>query len=120
MSQFAGLWPWEPNGAISAEDEQAQAAALVNPWTDQALYLHDAFDTLDHGDETIEPNVFAYVPTEQQVAAALAVLNMQVMTTPDPVVDRQPSLAQLSQSMYAQAADLWQEIAAGDTEGWGV
>ena len=117
---WAGLLPWAPNGAVSAQDEQAQALALVNPWTDQGRYLHDAADTLDHGDETHEVNTFAYIPTEIQVAAALAALNMQVMSTPEPIQQQGPSLAQLSQSLYAQAGQLWQEIAAADTEGWDV
>lgn len=120
MSQFAGLWPWEPDGAVSEADERAQALALVNPYQDQAGYLYAAGATLDHGDETHEQNVFAYIPTEQQVAAALAVLNMQIMSTPEPVADRTPSLAQLSKSLYAQASQLWGEIAAADTAGWDV
>ena len=118
--QFAGLWPWAPGGAVSAKDEQAQALALVNPWTEEAHYLYAAGDTLDHGDEVIEPNTFAYIPTETQVGAAIAALNMQIMSTPGPVMDSQPSLAQLSKSLYAQASELWQEIAAADTEGWDV
>lgn len=117
---WAGLLPWAPQGAVSAQDEKAQALALVNPWTDQAAYLTAAADTLDHGDETHEPNTFAYIPTEMQVAAALAALNMQVMSTPSPVEQNGPSLAQLSQSLYNQAGQLWQEIAQADTEGWDV
>ena len=120
IQQFAGLFPWAPNGSVSAQDERAQALALVNPWIEEAAYLYDAADTLDHGDEVIEPNVFAYIPTEIQVGAALAALNMQVMSTPDPVQQQGPSLAQLSQSLYAQAGQLWQEIAAADMEGWNV
>ena len=120
IQQFAGDWPWAPGGAVSAQDEKAQALALVNPWSEQGAYLHDAADTLDHGDEVIEPNVFAYIPTELQVGAAIAALNMQIMSTPGPVMDTQPTLAQLSKSLYAQASDLWQEIAAADTEGWDV
>lgn len=117
---WAGLLPWAPSGVISEQDEKAQALALETPWRYQTDYLYAAADTLDHGNESIETNTFAYIPTEIQVAAALATLNMQVMTTPYPVMDRSPSLAQLSQSLYAQAADLWKEIAAADTEGWDV
>ena len=117
---FLGMLPWAPGGYVSAEDERAEQLALVNPFWDQRRYLHAAGDTLDHGDEVFQPNTFAYIPTEIQVAAALAVMNMQVMTTPEPVMDRTPALAQLTKSLYAQAADLWREIAAADTEGWDV
>lgn len=122
--QFAGMLPWGPAGLVSAEDERAMAAALVNPWSDQAEYLNAAADSLDYGSGTdndlTEPNTFAYIPTEVQVGAAIAVLNMQIMTTPGPVMDSTPSLSQLSHSLYAQASQLWQEIAAADTEGWAV
>lgn len=117
---FLGLLPWAPGGSVSAEDERAEQLALANPFWSQQRYLHDAADTLDQGDDIFQPNVFAYIPTEIQVAAALAAMNMQVMATPDPVMDRTPALAQLSKSLYAQASDLWREIAAADTEGWDV
>lgn len=117
---FLGLFPWAPSGLVSAEDERAQSVALNNPFTLGRRYLHDAYDALDHGDECFEPNTFGLIPTETQVASALAALNMQVMATPEPVMDRSPSLAQLTQSLYSQAGDLWAEIAAADTEGWNV
>lgn len=120
FQQFAGMLPWGPSGIVNAEDERAMASALNNPYTYGAQYLHDAADQLDHGDECHEPNVFGFIPTETQVAAALAALNMQVMNTPEPVMDRTPTLAQLSQSLYSSAADLWREIAVADTEGWDV
>ncbi len=117
---FLGMLPWAPGGFVSAEDEQAEQLALANPYWFQQRYLHAAGDTLDHGDVTVQPNTFAYIPTETQVAAALADKNMQVMATPEPVMDRTPALAQLTKSLYAQAADLWREIAVADTEGWDV
>lgn len=120
MSQFGGMFPWEPAGLVSSQDERAMAAALNNPYTLSQRYLHDLADFADHGDECHEPNSFAYIPTEVQVASALAVLNMQVMNTPEPVADRTPTLAQLSKSLYSSAADLWREIAVADTEGWDV
>jgi hypothetical protein len=117
---FLGLLPWAPGGYVSAEDERAEQLALANPYWYQRVYLHQAADTLDHGDETFQTNTFAYIPTEIQVAAALATMNAQIMATPDPVTDRTPALAQLTKSLYAQASDLWREIAAADTEGWDV
>ena len=117
---FLGLLPWAPGGHVSAQDERAEAAALVNPFTDGRFYLHDLADTADWGDEHHETNTFAYIPTEMQVAAALAALNMQTNATITPVQYNDPSLSQLSQSLYAQASQLWQEIAAADTEGWDV
>lgn len=120
MSQFGGMLPWEPSGIVSGLDERAMLQALNNPFTEGRFYLHEAADSLDHGDESHEPNTFAYVPTEFQFASALAALNMQVIATPDPVMDRTPTLAQLSKSLYASAGDLWREIAAADTEGWDV
>lgn len=120
MSQFGGMFGWEPAGLVSSQDERAMAAALVNPYQDGQRYLHDLADFADHGDECHEPNTFGYIPTEMQVGAALAALNMQVIATAEPIQDRTPTLAQLSQSLYSSAADLWREIAVADTEGWDV
>jgi len=117
---FLGMPPWAPGGYVSDDDERAEQLALANPYQFQARYLHNAADTLDHGDDLFDPNTFAWIPTEIQVAAALAVLNAQTMATPSPVTDRTPGLAQLTKSLYAQAADLWREIAVADTEGWDV
>ena len=112
--------PWVPNGFVDAADERAQAQALINPWLtaqgDEYLILaHHA----DRGDEVHEPNTFAFIPTEYEFGAALAVLNMQAMQqASEPVQTRSPQLAQLTQSLYQQAAALWSDLSAADTEGW--
>lgn len=123
---FAGLLPWGPNGLASRRDERAMdGAARRNPWADQMAYLTrngTAGTTGDHlaGWESSDPVNFAYVPTEYQVGAALAMINMQQNATANPIQQNDPALAQLTRSLYVQAAQLWQEIAAADTEGWSV
>lgn len=118
---FAGLLPWGPNGLASAADEVAiTGAATRNPWAEQMNYLTGLADHADHGSESIEPNVYAYIPTEIQVGAALAMINMQTNATPEPIQRNDPALTQLMRSLYTQSNALWQEIAASDTEGWNV
>lgn len=118
---FAGLLPWGPNGLASARDERAMdGAATRQPWAAQMDYLTGLADSVDWGDEHHETNVFAYIPTEYQVGAALAMINGQVNATANPIQTNDPSLAQLLRTLYAQSSQLWQEIAAADTEGWSV
>ena len=116
---FLGV-PWAVGGFVDPADERAQQAALDNPFAAQQGYLLDTMISgADAGDEVFEPNVFAFIPTEYQVAAAIAAANMQALqTASDPVQTQGPGLAQLTQSLYKQAASLWQELSVADMEGW--
>lgn len=116
---FLGV-PYGVGGFVDPMDEQAQQVALDNPWAAcQGYALDTMVSGADAGDETFEPNVFGYIPTEYQVAAAIAVANMQALqSASDPVETRSPGLAQLTQSLYKQAAGLWQELSVADMEGW--
>lgn len=112
--------PYGVGGFVDGKDERAQQLALVNPWITD---LGDEYVVLayhaDQGDEVYEPNCFAYIPTEYELAAAVAVLNMQALQQAnEPLQTRSPQLAQLTQSLYQQAAALWRELAVADTEGW--
>lgn len=112
--------PYAVGGFVDPHDEMAQQLALVNPWLSDQKNLYGVLELgLDQGDEVFEPNTFAYIPTEQQIAAALAVANMQAMLQASaPVQERTPALRQLTSSLYQQAAALWQELSVADTEGW--
>lgn len=114
--------PYVPGGFVDARDEQAQALALVNPWLDALGNEYGILAAhLDQGDEVYDTNTFGYIPTEQQVAAAIAVANMQALAAAgvtEPTQTRSPQLAQLVKSLYQQSAALWQELSVADTEGW--
>lgn len=112
--------PYVPQGFVDPQDEAAQQLALVNPWLACQSWEYEGVAChLDKGDEAFEPNVYAYIPTEYEVAAAVAVANMQALQQAgDPVQTRTPALAQLTQSLYQQTAALWQELSAADTGGW--
>lgn len=113
---------YAPNGFVDSQDQRALDLALVNPWLSDQVELYATLAAgLDQGDEVFEPNVFAYIPTEQQVAAAIAVANMQANNATGLSPQSQqtsPRLAQLTQSLYRQAAALWSELSVADTEGW--
>lgn len=112
--------PYSVGGFGDAASERAQQLALVNPWLDAVGEEYGILAAgLDAGDETFDTNTFAYIPTESQLAAAVAVANMQALQQAgDPVQTRSPQLAQLVKSLYQQSAALWQELSVADTEGW--
>lgn len=121
QDNFAGLLPWGPSGLASSADEVAiSGAATRNPWAAQMDYLTGLADSVDQGDEHYEQNTFAYIPTELQVGPALAVINAQINATAEPIQSNDPTLTQLMRSLYQRSSELWQEIAAADTEGWSI
>lgn len=112
--------PYAPDGWVDPADERAQQVALITPWLDcQADEYSTLAAHLDQGDEIHEPVTFGWIPTEYQVGAAIAIANMQAIAQVEaPVQTRNPTLAQLTQSLYQQSAALWAELSVADTEGW--
>lgn len=112
--------PYVPLGYVDPADERAQKAALLNPWLDcQTWEYNSVVGHADQGDESFAPNDFGYIPTESQVAAAIATANMQALQQADyPVQENTPALRQLANSLYQQTAVLWAELTRADTEGW--
>lgn len=112
-------WGYAPNGFLSAEDERAQHAAMLNPWYESQKFLEAELAGLA-GDEHYEPNSFGWIPTELQVASAAAMVNNQLDTNQGPYQTNDPKLSQLIKGLYSSAASLWQDIYKIDAsgEGW--
>lgn len=113
-------WGYAPNGFINPADERAQHAAMMNPWYESQKFLESELPGLA-GDEHYQTNTFGWIPTEQQVAAGIAVINMQADVNQGPYETKSPALAQLIKSLYDNASSLWQTIYRVDAsggEGW--
>ncbi len=117
---------WRPNGFI----DPGSLAALLDA-ARHSIYMpaqiyarYDPFVEPYRADESFMPVDFQYIPTESQIGAGIAALNMQAAgirpgaeKTNDYPGAGQPAMQQLIQSLYSQAADLWQELRAANNTG---
>lgn len=113
---FVGLDNWAPDGFVDPMDEYAQSMALINPYLAAQLWSRNAAFK-DKGDESFGGSSYAYIPTEAQVGAAIAVANFTVAAQ-GPVQSQDPQMNQLIQSLYQQANQFWIQLRNSRGNGW--
>jgi hypothetical protein len=128
---FLGTAGWAPNGFVDPATQAVQIrAARDNIWMPLKLYAH--FDPFPgtyeggyRGDEAFSGETFQYIPTQSQIGAGIAALNMQAAVYGRPGGERtsdwpqfgNPAMQQLIKSLYEQAGALWQELRQANAAG---
>lgn len=118
---YAGMYGWEPNGYVSELDELNQnyyTAHGPQVVANEYSYLFP-FNGRQNGDEHYKGNQYGYVPTEIEIASAIALRNMSALNQEAPYTQNDPAQNQLIQQMYTHTAELWQDIARYNGT-WGV
>lgn len=116
---FLGVPTWAPGGYVSEADEAAMQRAYQGIQMAGLRYSYGVMFSDDPyaGDEHYGGDAFQYIPTEVQVAAAIAMRNMSEAGEL-PVQTNDPGMAQLLQSLYQRTAQFWQDIRAASGTGW--
>lgn len=113
---FLGEFDWTPTGHIDPMDEYAEHMALINPFYVSQMWARNAAFK-ERGDESFGGSSYAYIPTEAQVGAAIAVANFTVASE-GPVQSQDPQMNQLIQGLYQQANDFWKQLRNSSGNGW--
>lgn len=113
---------WSPSGYVDMEDEIAQNRIMVyGPFASAQRYAWEfPFDGRQNGDETaLESYQWGWIPTETQVASAVALQNMGNHRGEVPYTQNDPLQNQLLQAIYRSANQFWQETRNTNGTGWG-
>lgn len=126
LDGFAGResQAWSPNGFVSLDDEIAQNRYMVSgPFAYATKYAYSfPFNGRQDGDEyALKSYEWGWIPTEQQLGAAVALQNMGVMINQHDTTLQQvdPMQNQLLQAIYRSANAFWQETRNTNGTSWG-
>lgn len=109
---FLNFYAWRPGGYQSGKDEAAinyASTTGLGAWR-KRWEQHAALHTI--ADEAFCRNSYQYIPTEQQVIAANAIVQMRNLSEPMPDQSlNTPAGMRLVQALYVNANALWAELA---------
>jgi hypothetical protein len=121
MADFLNLWPYAPQGFVSEQDEADMyyRSILCNEAVVGLSYAQNVCFSADPyvSDEKYGGDSFQYIPTEVQVASAIALRNMATAGEL-PVQNNAPGMTQLLQSLYQRTSEFWQQIRQASGTGW--
>lgn len=113
---------WSPSGYVSLQDEIAQNRLLENgPFAYAQNYAWSfPFNGRQNGDEhALVSYQWGWIPTEMQVASAVALQNIGSHAREIPYTQSDPLQNQLLQAIYRSANQFWQEVRLENGTGWG-
>ena len=103
-----GTFPTGIDGFSSRLDQEAQQRALVNPYL-STQHWRDKLCFQDLGDETFDPNAYAYIPTEWQILSMIAARNRQ-LPNEGPSFQLEPGMNNLLQGIQKSVQNLLNNI----------
>lgn len=121
MPDYGNFYPWAPNGYVDVQDESQQNYYTRHgPQVVACAYAQNyPFDGRQRGDESYQQNSYGYIPTELEIASAVAIRNMSALNGEYPRQGNDPTQNQIIQTLYANTASLWQDVARYNGT-WGV
>lgn len=105
---FLGRDNWAPNGFVNPADERIQDFYTEQGQLPQLYSYVEPYNGRQIADFT--GNSFGYIPTEIELASAVALRNMMAVTGETPFTPDDPQQNQILQQLYQGTAQFWEDI----------
>lgn len=129
---FGQSQSWAPQGYVDGTDEIVQNRYMASgPFSWATQYAWSAPFSPQYGrsgqalvgdTQALQSYEWGYIPTEQQLASAVALQNIGNLVNHGVEIDKQqidPMQNQLIQAIYRSANSFWQDVRISNGTGWG-
>lgn len=116
---FGNMTPWDVNGFVDNVDESHQNYFTRHGPQVVAFSYAQKFPFDGRQEADFQRNTYGYVPTELEIASAVAIRNMMALNGEYPRQQNDPTQNQIIQQLYTHTAELWADVARYNGT-WGV